>query len=105
MPETDQLPEETQPTREQPGYYAAALDPQVAAMLQEYPFEGLDEEREVLRYFLRRVIELGAGTGNLDQAVDLLRLVAGASRTLTQLYLTDQYLGWVLPPYKNPRRK
>lgn len=81
------------------GFYASALKAEKAAQLEEHNFTGLDEEREIIRYFIRRVIELGSETDNLEQAVSLLKVTAMAVTSLSRIYRTEMFLGVTeLPP-------
>ena len=76
------------------GFYSKQLKRVKADLdgLDTAEFSGLTDEIQLLRVFIRRVIDLGKDVDRLDDALSLLRGLCLASTTLTRLLKTHHAL-------------
>jgi hypothetical protein len=75
------------------GFYARKLPRRDRADWQNYQFTGLKEETQMLRFVIRRLVELSDANQDLEKEISLLRVLSLALISLTRLLRTDQLLG------------
>lgn len=73
------------------GFYARHSRPSSA---------GLQDEINLLRVYIRRVVELSHDAASLPEAVSLLRVLSLAATSLTRLIRTQSYIASLNTPYK-----
>jgi hypothetical protein len=81
------------------GFYARRLPGSHVAGLEYTGTKSLEDEITVLRIFIRRVIDLGGVTEDLDQAINILRIVSFATMGLNRLIRTQLSIAH---PYNEP---
>jgi hypothetical protein len=74
------------------GYYARKLRETDADELKEFIFRGVREEALILRYFIRRVVELSTTQEDFGSAVSQLRAISLAITSLARLLRTERIL-------------
>jgi hypothetical protein len=74
------------------GFYASRFRRAEVAALETTQFTGLADEIALLRLYIRRVVELGAGLDDLSESLQLLRILCLAAGALTRLLKTDHLL-------------
>ena len=71
------------------GFYARQLAPSQLSGLDQVKSTNLEDEIEVMRIFMRRVVELGSDTPDLEKAINLLRILTFASMGINRLVRTQ----------------
>jgi hypothetical protein len=84
------------------GFYARRLPGSHVAGLEYTGTKSLEDEISMLRIFIRRVIDLGGATEDLDQAINILRIVSFAAMGLNRLIRTQLTIA---DPYNEPMDK
>ena len=74
------------------GFYSRQLKPADLTELDQAQIASLDQEIELLRISIRRLIEMGSEPQTIAEAADQLRTVCLAFQTLTSLVRTQQFL-------------
>jgi uncharacterized protein YjcR len=74
------------------GFYSAHFHKADLAALETNQFSGLNDEIALLRLYIRRVVELGAGLDDLTESLNLLRALCQAAAALTRLVKTQRLL-------------
>ena len=78
-------------------FYAEILSSADQADWDVYNFSGLKEEAQMLRFVIRRAVELSQANQDFEQAVSLLRAVSLALMSLTRLVTADRDLAPAMP--------
>jgi hypothetical protein len=71
------------------GFYARKISTSDLDGLEETLSTNLKDEIEVMRIFMRRVVELGSKTSDLEKAINLLRILTFASMGINRLVRTQ----------------
>ena len=71
------------------GFYARQISDSDLAGLDQTHSTSLEDEIEVMRIFMRRVVELGSQTADLEKAINLLRILTFASMGINRLVRTQ----------------
>ena len=74
------------------GFYSRLFRQAVRKTFDNTEFTGLQEEIDLLRLYTHRVLEMGKDTGNLEEAANLLRVLALASTSLARMVRTQHIL-------------
>jgi len=83
------------------GFYARHYRKSDIADLDSRPSSaGLQDEINLLRVYIRRVVELSHDAASLPEAVSLLRVLSLAATSLTRLIRTQSYIASINTPYK-----
>jgi hypothetical protein len=100
IPEPKNLPQSKQPRRKRGapegnnnalkhGFYARQLPVSQLSGLEQVKSTNLEDEIEVMRIFMRRVVELGSDTTDLEKSINLLRILTFASMGINRLVRTQ----------------
>lgn len=84
------------------GFYSRHIHDEDLDGVKDIPDFSLLEEIEVMRIFMRRVVELGNNTNDLDSAINLLRVLTFATLGINRLVRTQQVI--VPPPNELDRQ-
>ena len=74
------------------GFYSRQLKKTDVTDLEAAKFTGLQDEINLLRVYIRRVIQIGEQTSDLSEALGILRVLCFASTSLTRLLKTQAIL-------------
>jgi hypothetical protein len=74
------------------GFYSRQLQPTDLDDLDQAQFASLDQEIELLRISIRRLVEMGSETQTIGESADRLRAVCLAMQTLNSLVRTQHFL-------------
>jgi hypothetical protein len=67
------------------GFYSSKFPAGVRKDLAEYTFSGLTEEIELLRVYIRSLVELTAKLDDVDRAIAVVRTLGFATTSITRL--------------------
>jgi hypothetical protein len=84
------------------GFYSRNIQNEDLDGVSDIPTFSLLEEIEVMRVFMRRVVDLGGQTTDLDSAIDLLHILSLATMSINRLVRTQQI---IFPPRSEIQRK
>jgi hypothetical protein len=74
------------------GFYSSRYRKVETRDLQNCKFTGLQDEIDLLRVYMRRVVENSPDTANLPELIELLRVLSLSAATITRLARTQKFL-------------
>ncbi len=75
------------------GFYSRRFKRSELNDLEDIPFASMEDEIDMLRVCMRRLVEWGHDVKSLPEAISFLRVIASASTSLSRMLRTQQVLG------------
>ena len=75
------------------GFYSRRFKRSELNDLEDIPFASMEDEIDMLRVCMRRLVEWGNDVKSLPDAISFLRVIASASTSLSRMLRTQQVLG------------